>query len=247
MANASPHAYDGFAPYYDLYWAEGYLRDFEEGFAEMVLPLVPPGARVLDLCCGTGRLAGWLCERGFEVTGLDVSERMLEIARRNAPEAELVRANAQSFVLTEPVDLVVSTFDSMNHLATLDELENVFRSVHGALSNKGLFFFDFNTEEGFEYGGDETHAAIDEDHVCISQSVYDSKVGEGVSTLTVFEREGEVWKRTDAEVREYHHDHADIEARLSAAGFDQPKVFDASDDFGMPGGDGRLFLLARRS
>ena len=77
--------------------------------------------------------------------------------------------------------------------------------------------------------------------------MYDSKVGEGVSTLTVFEREGECWKRTDAEVREYHHDQADIEGRLAAAGFEQPKVFDASDDFGMPRGDGRLFLLARRS
>jgi SAM-dependent methyltransferase len=247
MANASSLGYDGFAPYYDLYWAEGYLRDFEEGFAETILPLVPPGARVLDLCCGTGRLVGWLCERGFDVTGLDSSERMLEVARKNAPDAEMVHANAQSFALNEPVDLVVSTFDSMNHLATLDELESVFRSVHGALSSDGLFCFDFNTEEGFECGGDETHAAMDDDHVCISQSVFDSAAGEGVSTLTVFEREGERWKRTDAEVREYFHDQSDIEARLAAVGFDKPKVFDAADDFGMPRGDGRLFLLARRS
>lgn len=246
MSEVETLGYDGFAAYYDLYWAEGYLRDFEQGFEEIVLPLVPPAARVLDLCCGTGRLAAWLSERGFDVTGVDASERMLEVARRNAPNAVMLQANAQAFSLQDPVQMVVSTFDSMNHLATLDELENVFRSVYGALGADGLFCFDFNTAEGFELGGDETHAAIDDDHVCISQSVFDEAAGEGVSHLTVFERDGDCWTRTDAEVREYHHEQADIEACLAAAGFGQPKVFDAADDFGMPRGDGRLFMLARR-
>ncbi|HZL71260.1 MAG TPA: class I SAM-dependent methyltransferase, partial [Planctomycetota bacterium] len=39
---------------------------------------------VLDLTCGTGSQAFWLAERGFEVTGLDISSRMLAIARRKA-------------------------------------------------------------------------------------------------------------------------------------------------------------------
>jgi SAM-dependent methyltransferase len=246
VSDAVTLGYDGFAAYYDLYWAEGYLRDFERGFEEIVLPLVPPGARVLDLCCGTGRLAAWLSERGFEVTGVDASAQMLDVARRNAPNADWVQANAQSFSLAAPVQLVVSTFDSMNHLATLDELESVFRSVYRALASGGLFCFDFNTAEGFELGGDETHAAVDDDHVCISQSVFEEAEGQGVSRLTVFEREGDCWTRTDAEVREYHHEQSDIEARLAAAGFGPPKLFDAADDFGMPRGDGRLFLLACR-
>lgn len=238
-------SYNEFAAYYDVYWAAGYLRDLAEGLEETILPLVPPRARVLDLCCGTGRLAGWLSERGFHVIGLDNSAAMLAAARRNAPDATFVEADARSFALPQRVDLVLSTFDSVNHFASLDELEQVFRCVHAALSDDGLFCFDFNTKEGFEYAGDETYAALGEDHVCVSRSAWDSEAGRGVSLLTVFEREGDMWRRTDAEVLEYHHEQRDIEDRLERTGFGRPRVFDAVDDFGMPHGDGRLFLLTR--
>lgn len=243
MANRG--SYNEFAAYYDVYWAAGYLRDFEEGLEETILPLVPPGARVLDLCCGTGRLAAWLSERGFDVTGLDASAEMLAVARMHAPHAAFVEADARRFTLPKPVDLALSTFDSINHFASLDELELVFGCVRRALTDEGLFCFDFNTEEGFEYAGDETYAAVGEDHVCVSRSSWNSDAGQGVSQLTVFEREGDLWRRTDAEVREYHYEQGDIEQRLKQAGFAPPRVFDAVDDFGMPHGDGRLFLLTR--
>jgi SAM-dependent methyltransferase len=242
---AARGSYNEFAAYYDVYWAAGYLRDFAEGLEETILPLVPPGARVLDLCCGTGRLAASLSERGFDVTGLDNSAQMLAVAQMHAPDARFVEGDARSFTLQEPVDLVLSTFDSVNHFASLDELESVFRCVHGALTEDGLFCFDFITREGFEYAGDETNAAVGEDHVCVSRSVWNSEARQGVSLLTVFERQGTLWRRTDAEVREYCHEQRDIEQRLKRAGFGRPRVFDALDDFGMPHGDGRLFLLTR--
>lgn len=242
---AQKGSYNEFAAYYDVYWAAGYLRDVAEGLEETILPLVPPRARVLDLCCGTGRLAGWLSERGFDVIGVDNSAAMLAVAQRNAPEATFIEADARSFSLPRPVDLALSTFDSINHFASPDELEQVFRNVHAALTDDGLFCFDFITKEGFEYAGDETHAAVGDDHVCVSQSAWNSEAGRGVSLLTVFEREGTLWRRTDAEVREYHHEQAEIESRLKRAGFARARVFDAVDDFGMPHGDGRLFLLTR--
>jgi demethylmenaquinone methyltransferase/2-methoxy-6-polyprenyl-1,4-benzoquinol methylase len=45
------------------------------------LAAVMPGARALDLCCGTGDIAFALARRGAETTGLDFSEKMLEVAR----------------------------------------------------------------------------------------------------------------------------------------------------------------------
>jgi demethylmenaquinone methyltransferase / 2-methoxy-6-polyprenyl-1,4-benzoquinol methylase len=53
-----------------------------------------PGSRVLDACCGTGDLAIACAEEGAAVTGLDFSERMLERARRKAPELEWVSGDA---------------------------------------------------------------------------------------------------------------------------------------------------------
>jgi demethylmenaquinone methyltransferase/2-methoxy-6-polyprenyl-1,4-benzoquinol methylase len=54
---------------------------------------VHPGDRTLDACCGTGDLAIGAHRAGAEVVGLDFSERMLERARRKAPDLEFVRGD----------------------------------------------------------------------------------------------------------------------------------------------------------
>ena len=59
-----------------------------------VAAVVRPGDRVLDACCGTGDLAVAALGAGARVTGLDFSERMLERARRKAPEGEWVQGDA---------------------------------------------------------------------------------------------------------------------------------------------------------
>jgi demethylmenaquinone methyltransferase/2-methoxy-6-polyprenyl-1,4-benzoquinol methylase len=51
------------------------------------------GDAVLDACCGTGDLAVASARRGGKVTGIDFSERMLERARRKAPDIEWVRGD----------------------------------------------------------------------------------------------------------------------------------------------------------
>ena len=62
--------------------------------------VVRPGDSVLDACCGTGDLAVACARAGGRVTGVDFSERMLERARRKAPELEWVRGD----VLELPFD-----------------------------------------------------------------------------------------------------------------------------------------------
>ena len=58
------------------------------------LARVGPGARALDVATGTGDLAVELAARGASVTGLDFSERMVELAREKAPEIEWLAGNA---------------------------------------------------------------------------------------------------------------------------------------------------------
>jgi demethylmenaquinone methyltransferase/2-methoxy-6-polyprenyl-1,4-benzoquinol methylase len=58
-----------------------------------VAAVVEPGDRVLDGACGTGDLAIIAAKAGANVTGLDFSERMLERARRKAPELDWTRGD----------------------------------------------------------------------------------------------------------------------------------------------------------
>jgi demethylmenaquinone methyltransferase/2-methoxy-6-polyprenyl-1,4-benzoquinol methylase len=82
--------FDRIAPVYDAMnrtMTAGLDRRWRRITAEAV---VRPGDEVLDACCGTGDLAVAGARAGGRVTGLDFSERMLERARRKAPELEWV-------------------------------------------------------------------------------------------------------------------------------------------------------------
>ena len=80
------------------------------GEADLVEQLVPVGARLLDAGCGTGRVAIRLAERGYRVTGVDVDDDMLQVARERAPAldwqtADLARLGA---LVPGPFDLIVA-------------------------------------------------------------------------------------------------------------------------------------------
>ncbi|MEO1432471.1 MAG: class I SAM-dependent methyltransferase [Cyanobacteria bacterium J06632_19] len=110
----------------------------------MLLPKLPEGADLLDLCCGTGHLMQQLLEGGYKVRGLDGSEAMLNYAHQNAPEGEFILGDARTFNLPESFDGVISTSASLNHILSLEELKTVFKNVYTALKPNGLFLFDLN-------------------------------------------------------------------------------------------------------
>lgn len=72
------------------------------GEASFCAAILPPGARVLDAGCGTGRVAIRLDELGFSCVGVDVDESMLAVARRAAPQVPWHRADLATLT---PADL----------------------------------------------------------------------------------------------------------------------------------------------
>ena len=80
----------GVQEYYDktaAEWAaEGYGDEAYLPCLDEFLSLLPPGGRVLDLCCGAGYETGRIRARGFEALGLDFSGESLRIARQRNPD-----------------------------------------------------------------------------------------------------------------------------------------------------------------
>src|SRR5437879_1793467 len=104
-------AYDPLALIYNRSIAEDFCRRAWPVVERLLLSRVPAGARVFDLCCGSGQMARELSQQGYEVVGLDGSEQMLDLARQNAPSASFVLADARHFSFVHIFDAVLSSFN----------------------------------------------------------------------------------------------------------------------------------------
>ena len=111
---------------------------------------------VLDLGCGTGSMTLELAKRGYDMTGVDLSVEMLDIARERAYDSDLADKmlwlcqDMTGFELYGTVDLAVSCLDCLNHLTKPGELDKCLSLVHNYLIPDGLFIFDVNGKAKFE-------------------------------------------------------------------------------------------------
>ena len=241
-------AYDPIAGVYNRHW--GYFAErIYPVLDRLVLRYLPSGCAVLDLCCGTGQLAAVLADKGYATTGLDGSEGMIEIARRNAPDVAFLVQDARSISLNLEFSAVFSTFDSLNHVMSLDDLERVFCNVYAVLEEGGYFEFDLNMEEGYLQRWRGSFGIVEDDHVCVARSSKDEEKRIGRMDLTVFESEGTGWKRTEVTLLQRWYPEGDIVERRRSAGFEEIRTYDEDhpilDD--APDCRGRMFFVGRKS
>ncbi|HEY9089062.1 MAG TPA: methyltransferase domain-containing protein [Anaerolineaceae bacterium] len=220
--------YDRFAWIYNQHWG---------GFSQMVLPLLdqmilgdlPAGARVLDVACGTGHVSRLLVERGYQVTGIDGSAEMLAYARENAPGAEFIAADARDFSLPAQYAAALSTFDSLNHILVLDELEQAFARIFAALLPGGRFAFDLNLEEGYVTGWNGHWGDSFEDHAYVWKNSYDPEERLARFDATLFRLEDGCWQRSDVTLWQRSYPPADVLAALQRVGFTGLQAWQVSE------------------
>jgi len=129
---------------------------FVPDYEPYVRSLIEAGAlasdSALDLACGTGLTADALASLFRRVCALDISPHMLREAKdhlRSCRNVEFIEADFRSFTVSEQVDLVISSGDSLNYVHSTSELGNVFGCVAEALRPGGLFLFDLQNEQSF--------------------------------------------------------------------------------------------------
>lgn len=142
---------DVIAPFYDLD-LEGYEDDID---LYLALSEEFPG-RILELGCGTGRVAARLAQAGAEVTGVDLSPAMLDIARL-APAAERVtwlEADMRALDLGRQFALVLVPLGGLQHLETVDDVVAAFEAMARHLGPAGVAVVDVEAPrpEDFEAG-----------------------------------------------------------------------------------------------
>lgn len=234
-SSSSPRAYDSFAYVYNQHWGPTSLN-WLRVLGLLVIPRVSSGALILDLCCGTGRLAGELTERGFDVVGLDGSREMLRYAKENAPGVALIEGDARCFGFRPAFDAILCTFDSLNHILSVDELEHVFRCVRASIRPGGLFLFDLNTEKGYRMHWSGKREVSTADHSLVTRASFDNKKQLGVFRATVKRSVGstEEWLE-EVVLYQRYHPMEQVLAGLAHTGFVDVETYGLEDDALVPG------------
>ena len=183
---------------------------------------------VLDLGCGTGRMTLELAKRAYDMTGVDYSVEMLDIARAEAERAGLSERmlwlcqDLCSFELYGTVDAAVCCLDTVNHLTDTNKLNSFLSLVHNYLSPDGLFIFDINGKAKFEdIYGTNSYVFEEEDSLCIWQNYYNPKSKICDFLITLFtEREDGAYDRQDEMQSERMYSIRALRSALKSNGFE---------------------------
>ena len=132
--------YQKFAQFYDAY-----VQDFAHDL-EFYTTLCQPEDRLLEIGCGTGRVLKYVLERGYSITGVDISHDMLDVARQKLHvfvengQLRLLNHDFQHAPLENRYDKILVTFYTFNYI--LEQPETFLRHLAASLVPGGLLVMD---------------------------------------------------------------------------------------------------------
>ena len=226
-------SYDALAASYDGLMEDASYRRRAAWLVKLFGKSTIPVESVLDLACGTGTIACLLAEQGYRVVATDGSEEMLI---RAAAKAAVLEEAAPLFLLqpmprlrlTEQVDAVVSTIDSLNYLTRRQDVQETFRRVFRWLKPGGQFIFDVNTFYKLRRMDGQMYMDETEDSYCVWRTFFSEKTRICTYQVDLFRRlEDDTWEREFEEHRERAWTEEELRQFLEEAGFS--RVFVTGD------------------
>jgi SAM-dependent methyltransferase len=136
-------AYDLLARHYDAVTGDS---ETEAAFIRSIIEQRHGlAATLLDVACGTGGITALLAH-AYQVSGLDISPGMLDVARQKLPHGTpLYLADMTCFRLNVKFDAVVCAYQGINHLLSLPAWNKFFDRAYEHLNDGGVFVFDITT------------------------------------------------------------------------------------------------------
>ncbi|MBA2654072.1 MAG: class I SAM-dependent methyltransferase [Gammaproteobacteria bacterium] len=136
---------------------------FEKPYFDFIVNTVPPGGEILDLGCGTGEpIAKFFIEKGFKITGVDGSHKMIELCKKRFPSQTWLIEDMQEINLAKQFDAILAwhSFFHLDH----DAQRNMFKLFNRHLKSKGVLAFTSGPEHDecwSDNGGEELfHASL---------------------------------------------------------------------------------------
>jgi cyclopropane fatty-acyl-phospholipid synthase-like methyltransferase len=183
------------------------------------------GKNVIDIGCGSGILASILVAKDFSVVGIDISDDILEIARKRAPTAKFFKASLHNFDFTA-CNIVTAIGEPINYL--FDNQSNYesslvfFNKVYNNLEANGLFIFDFLTNK-IELK--EHSRIIEKEDMTMFLSITIDKEKSILSRKMIyFIKDGDCYVRDSETHKQFLFDQSVIINQLVTTGFQVEKI-----------------------
>ena len=259
-------AYNEFAWVYDTFMDN---VDYNQWCNYAIKLLNKYGAKncpLVDVGCGTGTGTMLFAKAGYYMTGIDLSQNMLEVAenKKQSEEADELAENNQeakerieniAYVLQDITEMelpytvpaMVSIGDSMNYITDYGEFAMVLNRVHKFLEKEGVFVFDLKTRKYFSDIGEKTIAEDREECSFIWENYFDEETDINEYYLSVF------IQGADGRYDKYEEEHfqrgytlAQVRKAVEMSGLKLEKIYEAfSDNEGTEDND-RVYVVVRK-
>jgi len=144
--------YNVFIDYYDkiVRWINSPLDEEVEFLNEKIKQNSPNAKSILETACWTWVVAKEFQKLWYEVTWLDINDKMLEKAKENIDEKNLILWDMTNFNLEKKFDVVLCNYNSICHLLEWSDWQNFFKMAYNHLNDGWILIFDINTLFEFE-------------------------------------------------------------------------------------------------
>ena len=244
--------YSTFARYYDQLTANIDYKKRGEYFHSIIQKFKTTKENILlDLACGTGSISEVMAGLGYDVIGVDNSDEMLGMAIEKKFDSGLniqyLCQDMRKLDMFGTIDITICALDSINHLASLNDVRKVFENVAFFSELGGLFIFDVNTVyKHRKVLADNTFTYETDDVYCVWENTLNRETDEVKMNLEFFEREENgLWSRSSDSFSEKAYSENDIEELLSQCGFELLGKY-GDDTFDSPAEDCQRIVYTAR-
>lgn len=139
--------FQDYAYYYNLFYSDKDYENEAKQIKQLIERYAKKGVKtILNMGCGTGKHDFALAQMGYQMTGIDLSNNMIEIAKGTAEKVEYKPrfevADVRSYEPDRKYDMVISLFHVMSYQNQNEDVIQAFKTAGKALESGSLFVFD---------------------------------------------------------------------------------------------------------